>query len=90
MRAGLDAEFETVYGPHGDCARFFAGGAGFVSVRLLRSTETSRRYLTKDTWESAGAFHGFREQLEEYERLDRSFERMTGRETRLGAFETCA
>ena len=53
------AEFERVYGPDGDWARFFRHGRGYVGSELLRDVETPGRYLVVDRWESAEAYNAF-------------------------------
>ncbi|MBD0338603.1 MAG: antibiotic biosynthesis monooxygenase [Thermoleophilia bacterium] len=53
------AEFERVYGPDGEWAEFFRGGAGYVGTELLRDREQPGRYLVLDRWESAEAYNAF-------------------------------
>jgi heme-degrading monooxygenase HmoA len=52
-------EFERVYGPAGEWAAFFRGGAGYVGTELLRDREQPGRYLVLDRWESAEAYNAF-------------------------------
>jgi len=52
-------EFERVYGPEGEWAEFFRGGAGYVGTELLRDVETPGRYLGVDRWESREAYQAF-------------------------------
>jgi heme-degrading monooxygenase HmoA len=52
-------EFERVYGPDGDWARFFREGRGYVGTELLRDVELPGRYLVIDRWESAEAYNEF-------------------------------
>jgi heme-degrading monooxygenase HmoA len=52
-------EFERVYGPEGEWAAFFRGGAGYVGTELLRDREQPGRYLVLDRWESAEAYNAF-------------------------------
>jgi len=52
-------EFERVYGPEGEWAGFFRGGAGYVGTELLRDREQPGRYLVLDRWESAEAYNAF-------------------------------
>ena len=52
-------EFERVYGPEGEWAEFFRGGAGFVGTELLRDVETPGRYLLVDRWDSRDAYQAF-------------------------------
>jgi heme-degrading monooxygenase HmoA len=53
------AQFERVYGPDGEWARFFRGGRGFVGTELLRDMEQPGRYLVVDRWESREAYNDF-------------------------------
>ena len=81
------AEFQEKYGPEGEWARFFRGSAGYIRTELVRDVAVDFRYLTLDYWQSEEEFDGFRKQnLAEYERLDKEFEGLTESETRLGAF----
>ena len=52
-------EFERVYGPEGEWAAFFRGGAGYVGTELLRDREQPGRYLVLDRWESPEAYNAF-------------------------------
>jgi heme-degrading monooxygenase HmoA len=52
-------EFERVYGPDGEWARFFRKGRGFIGTELLRDLENPGRYLVIDRWESADAYNAF-------------------------------
>jgi heme-degrading monooxygenase HmoA len=52
-------EFERVYGPDGDWARFFRQGAGYIGTELLRDAEVPGRYLVVDRWETAAAYNDF-------------------------------
>lgn len=80
-------EFSEKYGPEGVWARFFRGSKGYIRTELVRDVSDHFRFLTLDYWQTEEEFSGFRERnLAEYERLDREFEGLTERETRLGAF----
>ena len=60
----------------------------FDGTALLRDMERRGRYLTVDSWESAGAHHAMRAEFSrEYEQLDRDCEDFTERESHLGDFE---
>jgi heme-degrading monooxygenase HmoA len=52
-------DFERVYGPDGDWAKFFAGAPGYIGTELLRDVELPSRYLVIDRWESADAYNSF-------------------------------
>lgn len=79
-------DFEAAYGPEGPWAHLFAKAAGFRDVKLFRSCERPGRYFTVDRWVSEAAFRAFRQDFaSEYEVLDRRFEGLTGKETRIDA-----
>jgi heme-degrading monooxygenase HmoA len=81
-------EFERVYGPDGDWARFFREGRGYVGTELLRDVELPGRYLVIDRWESAEAYNEFvATHRDEYMRRvdDTSFH--YDQELRFGTFE---
>jgi heme-degrading monooxygenase HmoA len=81
-------EFERVYGPEGEWAQFFRGGAGYVGTELLRDVETAGRYLVLDRWESAEAYNAFvaANQDEYMARVDDT-RLYYDQELRLGTFE---
>ena len=81
------AEFEEKYGPEGGWAHFFRGSKGYIRTELVRDVAVESRFLTLDYWQTEKEFSRFKKQhLAEYERLDKEFEGLTERETRLGAF----
>ena len=92
VRQAREAEFVQKYGPEGDWARFFRGAPdnmspGYIRTELVRDVSDHLRFLTLDVWKTEADFNDFRERhLAEYKRLDREFEGLTERETRLGAF----
>jgi heme-degrading monooxygenase HmoA len=81
-------EFESVYGPEGDWARFFRTGRGYVGTELLRDVEHPARYLVVDRWDSRENYNAFVEaNREEYmRRVDESAFHYV-QELRLGTFE---
>jgi heme-degrading monooxygenase HmoA len=82
-----EAEFVRHYGPDGSWAQFFRGTKGYIRTELLRDVADGLRFLTLDYWQSQEEFNTFREQNDaEYQRLDREFESLTQKETRLGEF----
>ena len=86
-KAGKEAEFIEKYGPEGVWARFFRQSEGYIRTELVNDVTDHLRFLTLDYWKSQEAFKAFRKQnLAEYERLDKEFEGLTEQETRLGAF----
>ena len=87
MRQGKEREFVEQYGPEGSWARFFKGSSGYIRTELVRDVADDLRFLTLDYWQTEEEFNRFHTQnMAEYERLDREFEGLTERETRLGAF----
>ena len=83
-----DAEFERVYGPEGEWARFFRTGAGYVGTELLKDVEAPARYLVIDRWESRDAYNLFVEaNRDEYMRRVDETAFHYERELRLGTFE---
>jgi hypothetical protein len=89
VRPDKVAEFQEKYGPEGAWARFFRGSAGYIRTELVRDVAADLRFLTLDYWQAEEEFRSFRERsLAEYERLDKEFEGLTEKETRLGAFST--
>jgi len=82
------AQFESVYGPEGDWARFFANAHGYIGTELLRDVESPGRYLVVDRWESAEAYNAFAdEHREEYMRRVDDTRFMHDQELRFGTFE---
>jgi heme-degrading monooxygenase HmoA len=80
-------EFVEKYGPEGAWARFFRGSPGYIRTELVKDVAADLRFLTLDYWQSEEEFKRFHGQnLAGYERLDKEFEGLTEKETRLGAF----
>jgi heme-degrading monooxygenase HmoA len=81
--------FETAYGPEGSWAKLFSKSPQYKGTELLRDAYAPGRYLTIDRWASEEDFRAFRkEHDQEYETLDRACDNLTGKETRVGAFNT--
>ena len=81
-------EFERVYGPEGEWARFFRDGRGYVGTELLRDVETPGRYLVVDRWETRDAYNDFvAANREEYMRRVDETACLYRQELRLGTFE---
>jgi len=81
-------EFERVYGPDGDWARFFRQGRGYVGTELLRDVEVPGRYLVVDRWETAEAYNEFvAAHREEYMRRVDEAAFHYEQELRFGTFE---
>jgi heme-degrading monooxygenase HmoA len=87
IRPEKETEFIEHYGPDGSWARFFRSGEGYVRTELVKDLAVPLRFLTLDYWQSQSEFKKFRDaNLAEYERLDKEFESLTEKETRLGSF----
>jgi heme-degrading monooxygenase HmoA len=81
-------EFERAYGPDGDWAAFFAGGAGYIGTELLRDVEHPGRYAAIDRWESRDAYNAFVEaHCDEYMRRVDETAFHYEQELRFGTFE---
>ena len=81
-------EFERAYGPDGEWAEFFRGGAGYVGTELLRDVENPGRYLVIDRWDSREAYQAFvDERREEYMRRVDDTAYLYDSELRFGTFE---
>jgi heme-degrading monooxygenase HmoA len=81
--------FETVYGPDGEWARFFAPGDGYLGTELLRSVHDGAvRYLVIDRWRSASAYEVFLDMhADEYRSRNAAAKGLWRRERTLGRFE---
>ena len=81
------AAFEAAYGPEGAWAALFRSSPEYRGTELLRDAYVPGSYLTVDRWESEEAFRAFRKEHDaDYERLDRTCDDLTARETRIGAY----
>ena len=79
------AAFERVYGPDGEWARFFRGGAGYLGTELLRS---AGGYLVIDRWASREAYAAFlASHRDDYARRSAEAEQLYVREERVGEFD---
>jgi heme-degrading monooxygenase HmoA len=86
---GETGDFEQVYGPDGDWARFFHTGRGFIGTELVRDVEHPDRYLVIDRWESREAYNDFiAAHRDEYLRMVDETAFHYDRELRLGTFES--
>jgi heme-degrading monooxygenase HmoA len=82
------AEFERVYGPEGDWAKFFRQGRGYIGTELLRDLAEPERYLVVDRWESVDAYNAFLADHErEYIRRSDDAHVHYVQELRFGTFE---
>ena len=81
-------EFERVYGPSGEWAELFRRGAGYGGSTLQHDRAVPQRYITIDTWESAGAWDRFQaEHASEYEALDDRCRGLVLAEREIGQFD---
>jgi heme-degrading monooxygenase HmoA len=86
LRAGAAESFALAYGPHGAWVELFERAEGYLGAELYRSAE-SDRWMTIDRWVSEAAFDAFMARFgDDYAAVDRRFEHLTARETRLGAW----
>jgi heme-degrading monooxygenase HmoA len=87
IKPQAEAEFVRQYGPDGSWARLFRGSNSYIRTELVRDVAEHLRFVTLDYWRTEEEFASFRRQnVAEYERLDRELEGLTKKETRLGAF----
>ena len=90
VEEGARAEFERVYGPDGDWARFFRAGEGYLGTELHASVDSPspRRFLVVDRWTTQDAYADFlAAHAEEYERRSEAAASLYVSETRIGCFE---
>jgi len=81
-------EFQNAYGPDGDWARLFRRDPQYIHTDLLRDRDNPARFLTVDFWSSENACASFRARFSsDFEALDKSCERFTIEETRIGGFD---
>ena len=82
-------QFERVYGPEGEWARFFRTGRGYIGTELLRDVEIPARYLVVDRWESRDAYNDFVDaNRDEYMRRVDETAFLYVQELRTGTFES--
>jgi heme-degrading monooxygenase HmoA len=81
---GHDA-FQSVYGPEGEWATFFAPGEGYLGTELLRSGD---RYLLIDRWRTRAEYETFlADHADEYARRNADARRLWRREEDVGRFQ---
>ena len=82
MAPDARAEFESVYGPDGQWARFFGTDENYVETTLERVVEGE--YLVTDQWRSRAGYERFLERnAARYEALSRAAARLYESERRL-------
>jgi heme-degrading monooxygenase HmoA len=80
-KAGLEHEFEALYGETGPWTQLFQLGHGYRGTALERVALDPPEYRTIDRWESRAAWEAFRREFAApYESLDRRAERVTDME----------
>ena len=88
-RPGSEEEFERLYGPGGEWARFFAPADGYLGTELHRNLADPTRYFLIDRWRSNGDFERFASRhAAEYAERSRQAEALYDEEARLGRFVT--
>jgi len=89
VKPGSEERFENVYGPDGDWVRLFRSDTHYYQTRLVSDSLRRGVYLTMDFWESQEAYEQFLAgHRAEYEAIDAAGEQLTGKERRIGWFET--
>ncbi|HUL72058.1 MAG TPA: antibiotic biosynthesis monooxygenase [Vicinamibacterales bacterium] len=82
------AEFERMYGPDGEWVALFRRARGYVGSTLHRDRANPQRYVTVDSWQTAGAWERFRtEYSAEFEALDAQGRVLTVAEREVGRFD---
>ena len=90
-KAGLEDEFEALYGEKGPWTQLFQLGHGYLGTELHRVSVEPPEYRTIDRWESRAAWEAFRREFAAlYESLDRSAERVTDLEQLVEESDTLA
>ena len=88
VRAGMEKEFENVYGPEGEWAQCFRRGQGYFGTELSRDLTNPQRYVTIDFWRSQAAYEAFKLQhAAAYTAIDKKCQQFTMSERELGRFE---
>lgn len=86
VRPEHEKQFVSNYGPNGDWAQLFAKSPAYHGTLLLR--DSSRRYVTVDSWNSLEDFETFKHQFrDDYHALDARCESLTQLEERIGVFQ---
>ena len=82
--------FERDYGSEGPWVKLFRSAPGYLGTELLRDENDPERFITIDRWTSAAAFEAFKRDFgAAYEALDREFDGLSDRETKIGTFTPC-
>ncbi|WP_158549244.1 antibiotic biosynthesis monooxygenase family protein [Lysobacter silvisoli] len=90
VRAGAEAEFETLYGADGAWVTLFREHAGYLGTDLLRDAD-SGRYLSIDRWRSEADYRSFlAADPTRYANLDAQGDALTLSERRIGHYSPTA
>jgi heme-degrading monooxygenase HmoA len=91
VKEETQGQFELAYGPGGAWSKLFAQSPGFRGISLMRDTQSPRRYLTVDVWDTVELREqALAEHAAEYAELDAAFADWTESETELGIFRVQA
>ncbi len=87
VKAGCEPDFEEMYGPDGDWARFFGRSSEYLGTTLLRDRDRSSRYLTVDRWTSREPHTALvASNRDEFDALDLLGDSLTESEQQIGDF----
>lgn len=79
--------FERAYGPHGNWAKLFRKGKGYLGTELIRDEQQPGRYLTLDFWKSRKDCESFKKQnWKTYQSIDQKCAALTTNESEIGHF----
>ncbi|MCL6728742.1 antibiotic biosynthesis monooxygenase family protein [Sphingomonas hankyongi] len=85
---GREDEFAAAYGAESVWAALFRRADGYYGTRLLRPEGEGGWWMTLDHWRSEADFDAFQRQFgDEYRKLDRELEGLSGDEEFVGTFE---
>lgn len=88
INEGARLPFEAMYGPQGAWVALFRSDPAYRGSELLGDRQVRGRYLTVDRWDSADAYHAFKQrEAVAYAALDAQGDGLTSRERLLGEFE---
>lgn len=84
---GRESEFLAAYGPRGDWARLFSGGAGYLGTELLRDTAQPLACVTIDRWRSEADWNAFlASRRDAYRTLDARLAPLCVEDTEIGSY----
>lgn len=80
--------FRIAYGADGEWVQLFRRDPEYIRTDFLRDRNDPARFMTIDFWPSREAWVSFRERFgDEFEALDKRFERLTVSESQIGEFD---